>query len=116
MPVLLAHLVGDYLLQNSWMAVNKSKSSFVCLLHCLIHVACFALMTPAGPLALAVIGVTHFLLDCFSLAQRFWGPAINFGQPDDSPAWLSVWVGIIRDNTLHLLIAWYAIAWTSPVA
>lgn len=38
-PLLLAligHLVGDYLLQNDWMAAGKKKSPFICCIHALI--------------------------------------------------------------------------------
>jgi hypothetical protein len=30
---ILAHLIGDYLLQNDWMAQNKQKSSWACTVH-----------------------------------------------------------------------------------
>lgn len=33
---LVGHLVGDYLLQNDYMALNKKKSSFHCMVHCSI--------------------------------------------------------------------------------
>jgi hypothetical protein len=36
---IIGHLVGDFLLQNDWMAANKKKNSWVCLLHCLIWTA-----------------------------------------------------------------------------
>lgn len=34
-PYVLAHFVGDFLLQNDWMAVNKKKSNIVCTVHIL---------------------------------------------------------------------------------
>lgn len=31
---LVGHLVGDYLIQNDWMALNKKQSSLHCAVHC----------------------------------------------------------------------------------
>lgn len=42
--LIVGHLVGDYLFQNDWMAMNKKKPSLLgfaaCLLHCLVYSAC----------------------------------------------------------------------------
>ncbi|WP_301108119.1 DUF3307 domain-containing protein [Sporosarcina sp.] len=35
--VLLGHLVGDYLLQTSWMAMNKAYKWLPLLTHCFIY-------------------------------------------------------------------------------
>ena len=35
--------------------------------------------------------------------------AIKQGYPNSSPAWLTVWLMIIADNTLHLTINFIAI-------
>jgi hypothetical protein len=32
-PWILAHFIGDYLLQNDWMAQNKKKSNLACTIH-----------------------------------------------------------------------------------
>jgi len=37
MNLLLGHLVGDYLLQNDWMGINKSKPGFKNALICMLH-------------------------------------------------------------------------------
>ena len=37
---LIGHLVGDYLLQNDWMALNKKKQHLPCLVHCFIWALC----------------------------------------------------------------------------
>lgn len=67
MQQLLVHIFGDYILQSDYLAINKSKNSWVCLVHVLIYTACFLLLTTSWK-ALLVIGITHFLLD------RFHGP------------------------------------------
>ncbi len=64
MQQLLVHLFGDFICQNSWMALNKSKKTFPCLVHILIYTSCFLLLTTSWK-ALLVIGVTHFFIDRF---------------------------------------------------
>jgi hypothetical protein len=96
---LLCHFVPDYLLQTDWMAMNKSKKSWNCLVHCLIYTVCFLLLTTSWK-ALLFIGVTHFILDRFHIILKkliYWkncfpvGPVAPWrmcdstGFYDDSP-------------------------------
>lgn len=109
---ILAHLVGDYILQSHWMATEKTKRSVAAGVHALTYTLPFALLTQV-PAALAAICGTHFLIDRFRLARwvvwlkngyAFRGATITgTGYRDDVPAWLSVWLLIIADNTLHLI-------------
>ena len=62
MTQLLVHLLGDFVLQSDWMAMNKSKRSLPCLVHVLIYTSCFLLLTTSWKVLL-VIGATHFILD-----------------------------------------------------
>jgi hypothetical protein len=127
MNELLAHLVGDYVLQNHWMANHKTKSSVAAAVHVALYVLPFLLIT-SSMWALIVIGATHFLIDRFRLAQYwvdFWGTGKagwlptklaerlpgGLDLPGDAPPWLGVWLLIIVDNTLHLLINHFAIGW-----
>lgn len=61
---LLCHLAGDFVLQNDYMALNKSKRSFPCLVHVIIYTSVFLFLTTSWK-ALLVIGITHFLIDRF---------------------------------------------------
>jgi len=58
----IAHLVGDFILQNEWMAVNKRRKSFVCLVHVLVYLLPF-LLTGLAWWQLVLIGVAHFAQD-----------------------------------------------------
>jgi len=62
-----------------------------------------------------VIMGTHFLIDRFRLARYVcfaknritdpslkWADASGTGYHKDVPPWLSVWLMIIADNTLHI--------------
>ena len=70
---LLCHFVPDFLLQTDWMALNKSKKSWNCLVHVLIYTSCFLFLTLSWK-ALLFIGVTHFILDRwhFILKRMIW--------------------------------------------
>ena len=59
---LIAHLVGDWLLQNDWMAFNKmSLRHPAAWVHGGIHTALLLLVFPWY--AAVVIGITHILID-----------------------------------------------------
>lgn len=64
MEQLLVHILGDFILQSDYLALNKSKRTIPCLIHVIIYTSCFLLLTTSWK-ALAVIGVTHFLIDRF---------------------------------------------------
>ena len=73
MEQLLAHIFGDFVLQSDYLALNKSKRSWPCLVHVLIYTSVFLFLTFSWK-ALLVIGVTHFLLDRFHtpLKRLIW--------------------------------------------
>jgi hypothetical protein len=116
MDQLLAHLAGDYLLQNAWMAQKKHISLVVALLHGAVYSLPFILITQS--LAdLLIIGISHALIDHYSIGLRLmWlKDQLAPGEFRSSwktfkntfpakPEWLSSWLRIIIDNTLHLLI------------
>lgn len=118
---LVAHAVGDYLLQSEWMATRKTSRSSATLLHCLFYLIPFLFITQ-NPYTLAVIGGTHFVLDRWHLAKHFiwlknrpwpgsprWSARTETGFPADTPPWLAGWLLIMVDNTLHIVINGLAI-------
>ena len=113
---IVAHLVGDYILQSHWMATEKVRNSFAAAIHAVTYTLPFLLIT-ASPEALAAICGSHFLVDRFRLARFVvwfkngpWKPLTATGYQDDVPAWLSVWLLIIADNTIHVICNGLAIA------
>lgn len=125
--ILLAHAAGDYLLQSDWMAAEKTKRWWPALTHALTYGLPYLLVT-RSPLALAVIVLTHAVIDHYRLARhvvwaknllapasyrRPWRECTATGYPADRPVWLATWLLIIADNTIHLAINWGAIAWLS---
>ena len=114
---ILAHLVGDYILQSHWMATEKTKRSLAAGIHAVTYTLPFLYLT-LNPAALAFICGTHFAIDRFRLARFVvwlknqqtpsrvgyaWPDSSATGYPKDVPPWLSVWLLIIADNILHLI-------------
>jgi hypothetical protein len=119
---LVAHAVGDYLLQSHWMATQKVRRWLPAVLHGLTYALPFLLIT-RSPLALIIISGTHMIIDRYRLARHVvWaknllGPRAYradhtpTGYPAGTPDWLAVWLLIAADNTLHVCINAAAVAW-----
>ena len=113
--ILLAHLVGDYLIQTEYMANQKLKSWLWALLHGFVYTLPFIFITQSIP-ALLIFGGTHAIIDRYRLAryvvwfrnqitpkdQRYSLTAT--GSSAKTPDFIAVWLLFIADNTLHLLI------------
>lgn len=74
--MLLGHLAGDYLLQNEWMTLNKSKNTWIgwlaAFVHCIIYTLAVCLfMQNFQPIWMVVVFLTHFPIDKFSLAEHY---------------------------------------------
>jgi len=164
--IILAHLIGDYLLQSHWMANEKVKRWFPAIVHGITYTLPFLFIT-LNPISLIIIAGTHAVIDRYRLAKHFsylknllgprsfhyeykWletGETKQYetgwdsldtamsrpihpnmstappsakkvkhrrywkdykpqnGYPPGTPDWLSTWLMIITDNTLHILIA-----------
>lgn len=123
--IILAHLVGDYLIQSDWMASEKTKKWWPAIAHGTTYTLPYAVVTQSL-LALAVIAGTHVIIDHYRLARHVgwaknqlapneyrstWAESKGTGYPADKPAWMAVWLMIIADNTMHLLINTAAVVW-----
>lgn len=129
---LVAHAVGDYILQSDWMANEKTKQHTAAAIHAATYTLPFFLLTQS-PAALWFIFGTHFFIDRYRLARYLvwlkngpwrrnggWSemtdagghttrmydyelkPITATGYQDDKPAFLSVWLLIIADNIIHV--------------
>lgn len=120
---LVAHAVGDYLLQSDWMANKKTSSHFAAAVHAAVYTTCFLALT-RQPVALLIIFGTHFFIDRYRLARFVvfaknfiaprslwptWSNCVATGYPSDRPAWLAVWLLIIADNVMHVVINGWAL-------
>ena len=66
--IILAHLVGDYLLQTHWMATQKTERWAPAILHGLTYTVPYVFVTQS-PAALVVIAGTHIVIDRYRLAR-----------------------------------------------
>lgn len=94
-----AHLLGDYILQNDWMALNKKKSSIHCLIHVLFYMVPF-LLCGFMPWQLLLIAVQHYAVDRSNFIMWFmkWKGQETFATGPCSP-----WSLIVMDNISHIL-------------
>lgn len=138
-PLLLAligHLVGDYILQNDWLAIGKKKSTAICAIHAWIWTCCvcgFAgwpnwlapLSTSHTNWVWTLLFITHLVQDRFNLIP-WWMKLIGqnqFMKSDEllrkecppieggKPLYflrigLGPWSVIIVDNIFHILTIW----------
>lgn len=135
---LLAHAVGDYVLQSDWMANEKTKRSLAAFAHAVSYALPFLFLT-TSPGALAFIVGTHFLIDRWrvaryvvwaknfiaprwvnitpdlvgeTIARNFpWNECEGTGYHRDRPPWLAVWLLIIADNVMHVILNGLALMW-----
>lgn len=120
---LVAHAVGDYLLQSEWMVREKGRSHLAALAHVVVYTLPFLFLT-RNPATLFVIAGSHFVLDRWRLARyviwlknwpwpgrRSWAECSETGYPPETPKWMSAWLLIIVDNTLHVIINGAAISY-----
>ena len=100
MEQLLCHILGDYILQSDWMAMNKGKKTVPCLVHCFIYTLPFLILTQEWK-ALLIIFISHFIFDRWHILLKrvIWiknhlNPRFEFpdyewcnttGYYDDSP-------------------------------
>jgi len=102
---LVAHLVADWILQNDWMALNKTKlrhpASWV---HAAIHGVCLGLAL--GWQGGLVLGLIHLVVDT-RVPVVWW--IRNFKKCANSPevGSIAIWL----DQTLHIvcIAAWVAL-------
>jgi hypothetical protein len=66
---IIAHFVGDYILQSDWMVQQKSKKWSAAFIHVVFYSLPFLFLT-TDPLVLAVIAGTHMLIDRWRLARH----------------------------------------------
>lgn len=120
---LLPHVVGDYVLQNDWMAQRKTILWRAAILHALMYGLPFAPLIALGALDVEGWGVvvsSHAVIDRLRWGRILAG-WLGVGNPKawavrmclkldpgaqitDAPTPLALWLPIIVDNALHMMI------------
>lgn len=120
---IVAHLIGDYILQSDYMAMEKTKRWLPAAIHGLVYTLPFLLFLNFGffldLIAFGLIAGTHAVIDHYRLARYVcwmknnmappfynlpWEECQTTGYPNSKPAWMAVWLLIITDNILHIVI------------
>jgi len=125
MNELLAHMLGDYVIQTDHMAARKTQAHGPAVAHALTYTVPFLALTRRWQ-PLAVIAGTHFVIDRYRLAKHVcWAknqiapaewrpPHTATGYSPDKPDWMTVWLLILADNTMHGVInRWALRRWAS---
>jgi hypothetical protein len=111
------HLIGDYIIQNDWMALNKKlitlRGELACQIHCISYALLFLVI--GSWKAVLVIYITHYILDRTNIVVKALAirngikSTKNFGFGLRRPFAISIWLYIITDNTIHLILNWLAL-------
>lgn len=121
MLLLILHLLGDYVFQTDRMATEKINKGRMALLHAFVYSVPFYLFLDLSVPAFLVIFLSHAVIDRYRLAKYLifcknkvhdwslnWEDCKDTGFHKDKPIWMSVWLMIITDNTMHLTINYLA--------
>jgi len=127
---MLGHFVGDYTLQNQWMAIGKSYPGRRGHIACSVHVALYTLAIALfswywNPWFLFMVAAPHWFIDRYSLAwywidaknkvphTRLWDEGPVCATPPPGQLQQNVWkvafaapVYIATDNTFHWICLW----------
>jgi len=97
-------MVGDYLLQNDWLALGKKRSSVICAIHCTVWTIAVLVFANNYNWLLALwLFTTHFAIDRTAFIS-WWMNNIS-GQKGFAKN-LSPWSMIVVDNCFHLVTVW----------
>ncbi|MDP4127319.1 MAG: DUF3307 domain-containing protein [Bacillota bacterium] len=101
--LLLAHLIGDFPLQTSWMAMNKAEKWLPLLAHSTLYTAVIEIISLVGFGGLAlwqllVVLLAHVLLD----RRKFVAWWVKKVMRTDLSG--NGWLGIMVDQVFHVTI------------
>lgn len=102
---ILAHFIGDFLLQNDWMATGKKKSSLICSIHVAFYMIPFALVEVTW-LQFLLIAIQHWIQDR-SRFVGWWCKLIGSFQSELRTGGLP-WGHFIVDQVFHFIWMWIA--------
>ena len=124
--ILIGHLIGDYFLQNDWLALSKNKHTglgwLTCTVHCILYTLAVCAITRTLEIPWVVlVFLSHFIIDKFGLPEKYL-KAINgrslerFMNNKDNAKYsphiglrcgFTTLVFVVVDNTMHLILMCY---------
>lgn len=100
---IVGHLVGDYLIQNDWMALNKKQSSLVCAVHSALWATSVCLFAWWPVWIWSVLFVGHYVQDGTNVIGWYMR---TVGQRQFATGPCSPWSTIVVDNVFHIVLIW----------
>ena len=97
-PILISHLLGDFVFQNDTMAAKKKESHLWCFIHIFTYLIPFVIITDLSWIQLLLIGIQHFFQDRYNFVH--WS-MIEMGKKDFAEK-IGPWSVILVDNIYHL--------------
>lgn len=118
--LIIGHFVGDYLLQNQWMALTKSRPGRQGDIACTAHVMLYTLSVASwadvwSPWFLAAVFIPHWIIDRWSVGNLILTFKNGYGlmetwKHDEGTLEMQIWklafaapIYIMNDNTLHFV-------------
>jgi hypothetical protein len=71
---LACHFIGDFAFQSTWMSIEKGRSWEVNFYHAATYTAVFVLFAHPSLLAIAVLLITHCIVDPLKARYKVIGP------------------------------------------
>lgn len=121
--MLLGHFVGDYLLQNNWIALNKHRFDclgwLTCTVHCLLYTSAVCYYMKEWDIYwILCVFLSHFIIDKFGLPElylqlirgrslkRFIKNPVNHSWTTQVGLYcgFSSAVYMVVDNTMHIVL------------
>lgn len=99
---LLAHFIGDFIIQTDWMARNKKTNHVACWVHSITYIIPFLPLMALGFTSwwqLALVASQHSLQDGTDFVLWFMKKT---GSEGFTKAPMAPWSVIIVDNILHI--------------
>lgn len=104
---IFAHLIGDYLIQNDWMAKGKKTSSWICTVHVATYMIPF-LFCGLEWWQLAAIAAQHWIQDRTNFVVWMMNAT---GKGDFAKPPMAPWSIIVIDNIYHVLWIALVVGW-----
>ena len=101
--IIAAHLAGDILLQNRWLAKVKRESMWGLLLHCFITTVPLVLLCGWWDYRAGFAFCSHLAIDGTGLGKDLWPRLIDQGNPDDNEP-VPMWLSLLDDQAIHILV------------
>lgn len=102
---IVGHLVGDYLFQNDWQALNKKKQWTPLIIHCAIWTVCVMAFGGACNIwAGIILFCLHAVQDGTNIIRLHMRLV---GQEQFATGPLSPWSIVVVDNVCHIVTIYF---------